>query len=550
MSTFDVIVVGGGNAAFSAAVAAKEAGAKRVVLLEKAPKEQRGGNTHFSGAIFRHVFNNASDVDRFVPDVEEKYPGFHAGVKPYTADLFREDLMRVTDGRTDPVLSKILIDDSWDAMCWLQDVGRHKFELAQSVMGIKVDGKVKWPVGAIIRTVHEGVGLSKTWFETGEKVGVDIRYDHAVVNLTQDRSGRVNCVVVRTPKGLQTMNAKAVILGCGGFETNPEWRLRYLGKPWDHAKVRGSNFNYGDGLKMALDIGAMPWGHWSGCHATPIVASAPDYGRRDMTDKTNRLSYTQGIMLNVEGNRWVDEGADFNSYTYAKYGGMILQQSKSISYQIFDSKVLDLLEPRYSSSEPFRADTLEGLVDQLKIDKVQAMKTIEAYNAAAGRGGAFNPAVLDGHRTEGIEPAKTNWAQKLDKPPYLCWPVTGGITFTFGGLKVNEQCQVVASDWKPMPGLYACGEMVGGLFHYNYALGSGLMSGVVFGRLAGRAAVGDAPRPAAGKKVAVSKSKAAGKAAAKKPATKKTAAKKPAVKKAPAKKPGAKKAKARKTGRR
>ena len=148
------------------------------------------------------------------------------------------------------------------------------------------------------------------------------------------------------------------------------------------------------------------------------------------------------------------------------------------------------------------------------------MKTLEAYNNAAGKGNPFNPAVLDGHRTEGIEPAKTNWAQKLDKPPYLCWPVTGGITFTFGGLKVNKDCQVVASDWKPMPGLYACGEMVGGLFHYNYALGSGLMSGVVFGRIAGRAAV------------------ASSKPAGKKPVAKKAAA---AVKGAAAKKAGARK---------
>jgi tricarballylate dehydrogenase len=488
MSTFDVIVVGGGNAAFSAAVAAKEAGAKRVVLLEKAPKEQRGGNTHFSGAIFRHVFNNASDVDRFVPDVEEKYPGFHAGVKPYTADLFREDLMRVTDGRTDPVLSKILIDDSWDAMCWLQDVGRHKFELAQSVMGIKVDGKVKWPVGAIIRTVHEGVGLSKTWFETGEKVGVDIRYDHAVVNLTQDRSGRVNGVVVRTPKGLQTMNAKAVILGCGGFETNPEWRLRYLGKPWDHAKVRGSNFNYGDGLKMAMDIGAMPWGHWGGCHATPINAEAPDYGQRNLTDKTNRLSYPYGVMINIEGKRWLDEGENLQSYTYAKYGGSILKQPGSLAYQIFDSKVLHLLEPRYSTSEPIKSDTLEGLVKQLKVNHAEAMKTINAYNAAAGHGGPFNPAALDGVHTEGVTPAKTNWAVKLDTAPYVAYPVTGGITFTFGGLKITKDGQVVGSDWKPMAGLYTCGEMVGGLFHYNYPLGTGLMSGAVFGRIAGRSA--------------------------------------------------------------
>jgi tricarballylate dehydrogenase len=516
MSNFDVIVVGGGNAAFSAAMAAREAGAKRVELLEKAPKEQRGGNTHFSGAVLRHVFDDVNDLDRFVPDAEEKYPGFHAGVKPYTAEIFRDDLMRVTEGRSDPVLSKILIDESWDAMCWLQDVGRMKFELAHSVMGIKVGGKMKWPTGAIIRTVHEGVGLSKTWFETGEKAGVDIRYDHAVMSLTQDKSGRVSGVVVRTPKGIQTLNAKAVILGCGGFETNPEWRLRYLGSPWDHAKVRGSNFNYGDGLKMALDIGAMPWGHWSGCHATPIVATAPDYGRRDLTDKTNRLSYPQGVMLNVEGKRWIDEGADFNSYTYAKYGGLILKQPKSLVYQIFDSKVLDLLEPRYSSSEPFRSDTLEGLVAQLKLDQKQAIKTLHEYNEAAGKGGAFNPAVLDGLHTEGIEPAKTNWAQKLDKPPYLSWPVTGGITFTFGGLKITEEGQVVASDWKPMPGLYACGEMVGGLFHYNYALGTGLMSGIVFGRIAGRSAVAGAGGKAAARKKPAAAKKTSRKVAASK----------------------------------
>ena len=174
--------------------------------------------------------------------------------------------------------------------------------------------------------------------------------------------------------------------------------------------------------------------------------------------------------------------------------------------------------------------------------------------AAAGRGGAFNPAVLDGHRTEGIEPAKTNWAQKLDKPPYLCWPVTGGITFTFGGLKVNEQCQVVASDWKPMPGLYACGEMVGGLFHYNYALGSGLMSGVVFGRIAGRAAVatvGKAAGKAAGKAKSVKKATSAKSAKSpKSPKSIKTAKSVKPAKRAKAKKPVARKATAAKAKRR
>ena len=488
MTDFDVIVVGGGNAAFAAAVSAVENGAKRVVVLEKAPQQQRGGNTHFSGAVFRHVFNDVKELDRFVPDAEEKYPGFHAGVEPYPKQAFRDDLMRVTNGRSDPELADILIDQSYDTLCWVQEKGRMEFELAHSVMGIRIGGKIKWPKGAIVRTVHEGVGLSKTWFETAAQMGIEVRYETGAVKLTQGESGRVNGVVTRGPDGMATLNSKSVVLACGGFETNPAWRRLYLGDPWDHAKVRGSNFNYGDGLKMPMDIGAMPWGHWGGCHATPINAEAPDYGRRDLTDKTNRLSYSYGVMINVEGKRWVDEGADFNSYTYAKYGGMILKQPRSLIYQIFDSKVLEMLEPRYSTSVPFKADTLEALVKQLQVDHKQAMKSLDDYNAAAGRGGKFDPTVLDNLHTEGIEPPKTNWAQKLDTPPYVAYPVTGGITFTFGGLKITRDAQVVATDWKPMPGLYTCGEMVGGLFHYNYPLGTGLMSGAVFGRIAGRSA--------------------------------------------------------------
>jgi tricarballylate dehydrogenase len=194
-------------------------------------------------------------------------------------------------------------------------------------------------------------------------------------------------------------------------------------------------------------------------------------------------------MLNVEGRRWIDEGADINSFTYAKYGGLILKQTRSLVYQIFDAKTVHLLEPRYSTSEPFRSDTLVGLVKQLQVDQKQAMKTLDEYNAAAQRGaGPYNPAILDGIHTEGIEPAKTNWALKLDQPPFIAYPVTGGITFTFGGLKIAGDAQVVATDWKPIPGLYTCGEMVGGLFHYNYALGTGLISGAVFGRIAGRSA--------------------------------------------------------------
>jgi len=526
---YDVIVVGGGNAACAAAVSARENGAKKVLLLEKAPKGQRGGNTHFSGAIFRFVFNHADEIDRFVPNVEDEYPGFHAGVPTYPHEAFTDDLMRVTDNKSDPELSKLLIDESYDTTCWLQDVGKHHFELAKSVMGIKVGDKIKWPKGAIVRTVHEGVGLSQQWFRTCEDMNVEIRYEAHVLDLAMDGQGAVKGVVVRGEKGLQTIKAGAVILASGGFETNPAWRTHYLGQEWGHAKVRGSNFNYGDGLRMAIDAGAMPWGHWGGCHATPIVASAPDYGRKDLTDKTNRLSYPYGVMINVEGKRWINEGVDFQAFTYAKYGGLILKQPKSLVYQIFDAKTMHLLEPRYSTSEPFKSDTLEGLVKQLNVNHAEAMKSLKEYNDACERGGPFNAAVLDGLHTEGIDPPKTNWAQKLDKPPYVSWPVTGGITFTFGGLKIDKDARVISTGWKPIPGLYTCGEMVGGLFHYNYPLGTGLMSGAVFGRIAGR----EAAKEALGGKA---KGKSATKSAVKKAAPKKAVAKKAAAKKAPAKK--------------
>jgi tricarballylate dehydrogenase len=527
---YDVIVVGGGNAACAAAVSARENGAKKVLLLEKAPKGQRGGNTHFSGAIFRFVFNHAEEIDRFVPDVEEEYPGFHSGVPTYPHEAFTDDLMRVTDGKSDPELSKLLIDESYDTTCWMQDVGKHHFELAKSVMGIKVGDKIKWPKGAIVRTVHEGVGLSQQWFKTCEDMKVEIRYEAHVLDLAFDGQGAVRGVKVRGQKGLETIKARAVILASGGFETNPAWRTHFLGQEWGHAKVRGSNFNYGDGLRMAIDAGAMPWGHWGGCHATPIVASAPDYGRKDLTDKTNRLSYPYGVMINVEGKRWIDEGVDFQAFTYAKYGGLILKQPKSLVYQIFDAKSMHLLEPRYSTSEPFKSDTLEGLVKQLNVDHAQAMKSLKEYNDACGRGGPFNAAALDGLHTEGIDPPKTNWAQKLDKPPYVSWPVTGGITFTFGGLKIDKQARVISTGWKPIPGLYTCGEMVGGLFHYNYPLGTGLMSGIVFGRIAGREAAKEAVGgKAKGKVVKKASSK---KAAVKKPSPKKTSAKKALAKKA------------------
>jgi tricarballylate dehydrogenase len=489
MPDYDVIVVGAGNAALAAAVSAREQGAERVVALEKAPEELRGGNTHYSGGLLRFAYDRPDELVPIVPDAERQIPNFFRDVEAYPADRFLQDLMRVTEGRTDPALAETLISRSYDTVRWMASQGI-TMEPALSLSGVRVGDRIKWSPGAVIRARHEGVGLSKSWFEIAQKRGVEIRYGTSAVRLVQDQRGRVTGVGVQNAEGFGEVSGRAVVLGCGGFEANPEWRARYLGRPWDHAKVRGTRYNTGDGLRMALAIGALPHGQWTGCHSTPIDADAPPHGDRKLTDKTNRLSYPYGVLVNAQGRRFFDEGEDFQFYTYAKLGGIILNQPGGVAYQIFDAKVTNLLEGRYKTGKPIVADSLEALVDKLPIDRAAARRTLDDYDAAVG-GGAFDPSSRDGLATKGLVPQKSNWAQRLDTAPFSAYPVTGGITFTFGGVRVNERAQIISTTWAPIPGLYACGELVGGLFHTNYPGGTGLMSGAVFGRLAGTNAAGE-----------------------------------------------------------
>jgi len=489
MPDYDVIVVGAGNAALAASLSARENGAERVLALEKAPIEMRGGNTHWSGGLLRIAFGAARDLERLVPDAEDKLPGFFDSVEPYTAEDFWADLLRVTGGRTDRDLAAILIPNSYATICWMHDHGKVPMELAVSLAGIRVGNKVKWQKGAIVRAEREGVGLSKSWFTIAEKQGVEIRYATGATDLIQDGRGRVAGVKVRGPDGAAEITAKAVVLGCGGFEGNAQLRAQYLGAPWDHAKVRGTAYNQGDGLRMSLAIGALPWGQWSGCHSTPISNEWPAFADRKRTDKSNRLSYPYCVMINRRGLRFVDEGEDMGLYTYAKYGGAILRQPGSLAWQIFDQKTVYLLESRYKTSEPIMAETLEELVDRLDLDdRPQAIRTLKEFNEAACDPDDFDPSKKDGLSTRGLSPDKSNWAMRLDDPPFLAYSATGGITFTFGGLKIDGNARVIGTDWRPIPGLFTCGEMVGGLFHFNYPGGTGLVSGAVFGRIAGRSA--------------------------------------------------------------
>ena len=486
MTPYEVIVIGAGNAALAAAASARENGAERVLVLEKAPEDLRGGNTHYSGGLFRFAFDEPEHLRPLIPGADRQIPGFFQSVSPYPAAMFRADLHRVTEGRTDPTVSEILIENSRDTVGWLVSQGI-EMEAAVSLSAIRHGDKVRWSPGAVVRARGEGVGLSKMWFGIMERLEVTVRYDAAATALLRDGRGAVTGVRMMGPDGIEEINARAVVLGCGGFEANARWRARYLGAPWDLAKVRGTRYNTGDGLAMAFAAGALPHGQYTGRHSTPIDADAPPYGDRKLTDKTNRLSYPFGIMINRSGRRFTDEGEDFQFYTYAKMGGVILDQPGGVAWQIFDGRTEHLLEGRYKTGTPLTAPTLDGLIEQLPVDREAARETMAAFNRTA-REDRFDPTELDGLATDGLHPPKSNWALPLDTPPFAAYPATGGITFTFGGLLIDREARVIDVQWRPIPGLYTCGEMVGGLFYHNYPGGSGLMSGAVFGRIAGAGA--------------------------------------------------------------
>jgi tricarballylate dehydrogenase len=297
--------------------------------------------------------------------------------------------------------------------------------------------------------------------------------------------------VVKHQGKTRTLSARAVVLAAGGFQANTEWRTRYMGPGWELAKVRGTRFNTGDAIRMALDVGAAAHGNWSGCHAVAWDRNAPETGDLAVGDGFQKHSYPWGVYINAEGRRFVDEGADFRNYTYAKYGRVILQQPKQFAWQIFDAKVKQQLRDEYKIRQVTKisGNTLEELVAKMDdTDQKTALETLKEYNAAVQTQIPFNPNVKDGRCTRDLQVNKSNWANTLDTPPFEAYAVTCGITFSFGGLKINTQGQVINSDGGTIPGLYAAGELVGGIFWFNYPGGSGLTNGSVFGKIAGASA--------------------------------------------------------------
>ncbi|MGC1496377.1 MAG: FAD-dependent tricarballylate dehydrogenase TcuA [Sulfitobacter sp.] len=479
-----VIVVGTGNAALCAAIAALEKGAE-VLLLEKADEALAGGNTKYTAGAMRFAYDGKDDLLPLLRDGDDpRLPTTDFG--SYTIEKFSADLLGFNDGRPLSPEQQTLVNTSGETMKWLasHDV---TFEPIYSRQSFEKGGRHVFWGGLTLSAQNEGVGLFDMELAAVTRMGGTVRYNSAVTGLIKDGNR-----VVGVKVGAEEFRADAVILASGGFEASEELRVKHMGPNWKAAKVRGTPHNTGDGLSMAMKAGAAEYGLFAGCHATPMDLHMADFGGLDLPpgERKNyrKISYFLGIMLNAKGARFVDEGANFRNYTYAQYGAAILNQPGQFAWQVFDSKVFDLLyaEYRFHDAHHVEADTMDNLIPKLEgVDGAAARATIDAYNNAVNESVDFDPTVLDGKGTKGLELPKSHWAQKIDQGPFRAFPVTGGITFTYGGLKVNEDGNVVTSEGTAIQGLFACGELVGGVFFAGYPGGSGLTSGAVFGRRAG-----------------------------------------------------------------
>lgn len=457
--TYDLLVIGGGNAALCAAISATQNGAK-VLVLEAAPKFYRGGNT-------RHTRNMRCAHDT----ATETLTG------PYPEDEFYDDLLRVTGGKTDEALARMMIHESKEMLTWISQQG---VRFQPSLGGTLSLGRTNsFFLGG-------GRAMLNALYRTAERLGVTVRYDTKVTAL-EIEDGTFKGAVAQVDGSPVTFRAKTLVAAAGGFEANIEWLQQYWGEPAKNFLIRGTPHNRGDILKMLLAKGAQEIGDPTQCHAVAIDARAPKFDGGIIT----RLDCVVfGIVVNNQGKRFYDEGEDFWPKRYAIWGRLVAQQPDQIAYIVFDAKSLRRFMP--SLYPPFAAPTIEGLAEKLNLYPQQLARTITEFNDAV-RPGTFDHTVLDDCHTEGLTPPKTHWAEKLDTPNFYAYPVRPGITFTYLGVKVNEQARIIMSNGQPSRNMFAAGEiMAGNILTKGYAAGIGMTIGGVFGRIAGREAANNA----------------------------------------------------------
>ncbi|WP_411780867.1 FAD-dependent tricarballylate dehydrogenase TcuA [Bradyrhizobium sp. UFLA01-814] len=457
---FDVLVIGGGNAALCAAISARRAGAS-VLVLEGAPKFYRGGNT-------RHTRNMRCAHDA----ATEILTG------PYTEDEFWNDLLLVTGGQTDEELARFMIHESKDILNWIVEQG---VRWQPSLGGTLSLGRTNsFFLGG-------GRAMLNALYRTAEELGVDILYDAEVIDLTVE-DGMFLSAQLKQPVGGKTeVRASTLVAAAGGFEANIEWLKESWGDAADNFLIRGTPYNRGAILKMLLAKGVQEIGDPTQCHAVAIDARAPKF---DGGIITRHDSVVFGIVVNKHAERFYDEGEDIWPKRYAIWGRLVAAQPDQIAYIIFDSTVVTSFMP--TLFPPIAGATIAELAGKLELDAAALEKTITEFNAAVPPG-TFDHTILDDCATQGITPPKTHWARRIETPPYLAYPVRPGITFTYLGTRVNREARMLMKDGKPSANMFAAGEiMAGNVLGKGYAAGIGMTIGSVFGRVAGREAAKNA----------------------------------------------------------
>ena len=453
--TYDVAVIGGGNAGLSAALAARHAGAS-VIVLEGAPREFRGGNS-------RHTRNlrcaHAAPTDVLT--------------ESYREEEFLADLMRVTNGEADGALARLLVDRSADCPAWM---GRFGVRFQPSLSGtLHLSRTNAFFLGG-------GKALMNSYYASAARAGICVVYEAEVVGLDID-DGAFRAASVRVDGRTEQIKAGAVVLAAGGFESNIDWLREIWGDAADNFIIRGTPYNRGTVLKLLLDAGAQAVGDPAQCHAIAVDARAP---RFDGGIVTRLDSLPFGIVVNKYGERFYDEGEDAWPKRYAIWGRLIASQPDQIAYSIVDAKAIDLFMP--SVFPPIAASSIRDLAVTLGLPSDRLEQTVAAFNRAV-RPGSFNHTMLDDCRTEGVVPQKTHWAQRLDTPPFWGYPLRPGITFTYLSVKVDDRARVLLADGAPARNIYAAGEiMAGNILRRGYIAGIGMTIGTVFGRIAGEQA--------------------------------------------------------------
>lgn len=448
----DVLVVGGGNAALSAALSAREKGAS-VLIIERAPEFYRGGNS-------RHTRDF-----RVMHSRENKFM-----MGTYPEDEFVEDLTRVGGGKINEPMARLVVRKSEELPDWLNSQG---IEWQPALSGTLHLARTN------IFQLGGGKAMMNAYYHTAKKKGIEVWYDSKLEDM-EIEGPRFKSAKVDRNGSTVTVKAKAIIIACGGFEANIEWHKRYWGEAADNFIVRGTPYNLGNVLELLLNKGVCKIGEPDAFHAVAVDGRAPKF---DGGIVTRLDSVPFGIVVNKNGERFYDEGEDFWPKRYAIWGGLIARQPGQVAYSIIDSKAMGKFMP--SVFKPITGRSITDIAGKIGIAPVVLNKTVNEFNKAV-RPGTFNPGELDDCTTKGLSPVKSHWAMQIEEPPFYCYPLKTGITFTYLGVKVNEQARIQMENGKQSANMFACGEIAAGnVLKRGYLAGFGLTMGAVLGRIAG-----------------------------------------------------------------